>query len=434
MPTPIVMPKLGMSMQEGTVIAWPIALGGRVEKGEIVLTIESEKAEVEIEATDSGFFRHVYVEVDEVVPCGTLLGALTESADEEFDVEAFLASRAVPTSKVPLAGAEDLARDTAPRRPVQTRAGPTATPAARRMARERDLDLDEIPGSGPNGRITREDVEAYSERRELLVEATGGICLEVPTQGPEDGEPVLLLPGFGSDVSAFAHQIPALAEEYRVRGVNPRGVGLSDAPEAECYRVADAANDAAALSEAPSHVIGTSLGAAAALELALEQPERVRSLTLIAPLVRAEARLLAVLDAWCELSAQLPPSSLALALLPFLFSNAFLADATRRKRILRGLSQSVARVPVASLERWAGGLREWSGSRENQLAEISVPTLVLVAGEDLLTPGGEAVAAAIPGAQCVIVPDTGHALMLEAPDVLNEALFAHLHAIDEREE
>ena len=79
MPTAIAMPRLGMTMTEGTVLTWPVPLGGRVEKGQVVLTIESEKAEVEIEAPASGVLRHVYVEPDRTVPCGTLLAALTEA-------------------------------------------------------------------------------------------------------------------------------------------------------------------------------------------------------------------------------------------------------------------------------------------------------------------------------------------------------------------
>ena len=71
MATAIVMPKLGMTMQEGTVIEWPIAIGAWVEKGAVVLIIESEKAEAEVEATDSGYLRHIYAEPDAVVPCGT---------------------------------------------------------------------------------------------------------------------------------------------------------------------------------------------------------------------------------------------------------------------------------------------------------------------------------------------------------------------------
>jgi pyruvate dehydrogenase E2 component (dihydrolipoamide acetyltransferase) len=72
MATPIGMPKLGMTMKEGKVVAWPVAVGGRVEKGAPVVVIESEKAEVEIEAAASGVLRHVYVEAGDTVPCGTL--------------------------------------------------------------------------------------------------------------------------------------------------------------------------------------------------------------------------------------------------------------------------------------------------------------------------------------------------------------------------
>src|SRR5216684_2331164 len=89
MATLIAMPKMGMSMREGTVVSWPLALGTRVEKGQTVVVIESEKAEVEVEATQPGVLRHMYVPVGETVPCGTLLGALTDSMDEPFDADAF---------------------------------------------------------------------------------------------------------------------------------------------------------------------------------------------------------------------------------------------------------------------------------------------------------------------------------------------------------
>ena len=91
MATPIAMPKLGLTMSEGKVLEWPIPLGGAVAKGQTVLLIESEKAEVEVEATASGVLRHVYVEPDPdaLLPCGSLLAAITESPDEAFDAEAF---------------------------------------------------------------------------------------------------------------------------------------------------------------------------------------------------------------------------------------------------------------------------------------------------------------------------------------------------------
>jgi len=79
------MPKLGMTMEEGTVVRWEFDVGSHVEKGDVVLVIESEKNEAEVEATRSGTFRHVYVEPGETVPCGTLLAALTEEPEEPFE-------------------------------------------------------------------------------------------------------------------------------------------------------------------------------------------------------------------------------------------------------------------------------------------------------------------------------------------------------------
>ena len=80
MPCAIAMPKLGMTMQEGTVVEWHVAVGAPVTKGQILLSIESEKAEIEIEAPATGVLRHIYVEQGATVPCGTPLAALTESA------------------------------------------------------------------------------------------------------------------------------------------------------------------------------------------------------------------------------------------------------------------------------------------------------------------------------------------------------------------
>jgi 3-oxoadipate enol-lactonase/4-carboxymuconolactone decarboxylase len=192
--------------------------------------------------------------------------------------------------------------------------------------------------------------------------------------------------------------------------------------------VAQAAEDAAAVTAAPVDVIGASLGAAVAVELALARPERVRSLTLVTPFVEAGPRLLAVIDAWCRLAAEVGPDTLARALLPWFFSGGFLADDAARERTLRGLAQTLARVPAAALARSAAGLHAWSGSRGDALANIAVPTLVVGGGGDLLTADAEAVAAAVPGARCVVVPEAGHAVALEAPEPVNNAIREHLAA------
>ena len=86
----------------------------------------------------------------------------------------------------------------------------------------------------------------------------------------------------------------------------------------------------------------------------------------------------------------------------------------------------MARVPASTLGRLTAGMAKWSGSRAADLAKVSVPTLVIVAGEDLLTPGGQALAAAIPNATVLVVEGAGHAVALEAPDAVNDAIAAHL--------
>lgn len=425
MATAISMPKLGMTMEEGTVIEWPLEAGARVEKGDVVLIIESEKAEVEIEAPASGVFRHAYIGEGETVPCGSLLGAISETVDEPFDAEAFHAAENHPEQK---SGSGLQVKGAAGAKPssraATVRADKPVVPAARAAAKKLGIDPQHVPGTGPNGRVTRQDVEAYAAAREALVSVADGVSLEVLTDGA--GDPVVLLPGLGTDASAFARQTPLLAERFRVHAVNPRGVGLSDAPEADAYEVVQTAADAAAVCAGPLHLIGASLGAAAAIELALDQPERVRTLTLITPFVEASPRLVAVAEGWRRMAAEATPETLAAALLPWFFSSSFLADAAARSRTVRGLAQTVSRVPATTLHRMAAGMAHWSGTRSGDLARIAVPTLVVAAGEDLLTPDAPAVAAAIPDAKLLAVEGAGHAVALEAPDAVNDAIAAHL--------
>jgi len=425
MATAISMPKLGMTMEEGTVLHWPLSVGDPVSKGDVVLVIESEKNEADVEAASSGFLRHVYVDVGGTVPCGTLLGAITDTVDGPFDEGAFHAAENRPEAQ---AGGRLEVRSAASDAPADAkrsaRTDKPVAPAARAAARKLGVDPQAVPGTGPGGRVTKQDVEAFAAAREALVPVADGVALEVLEAGA--GDPVVLLPGLGTDVSAFARQTPVLTERFRVLGVNPRGVGLSDAPPTDAYEVAQMAADAAATWEGAAHVVGASLGAAAALELALDHPERVKSLTLITPFVEVGPRLAAVGQAWSLLAAETSPETLATALLPWFFSAGFLADEAARARTVRGLARTVSRVPAATLDRMYAGMLHWSGTRAADLASLSVPTLVVAAGEDLLTPGAEAVADAIPGARILVVPAAGHAVALEAPDAVNEALSDHL--------
>ncbi len=422
------MPKFGMTMKEGTVVEWPIALGVHVDRGETVVIVETEKAEVEVESPAAGFLRHVYVEPGETVACGSLLAALTERADEAFDIEDFAHGQGRPAESS-TRGADDDTQPsgTAPQARVaqhgRSVSKPAVAPAARALARKLGIDPASLVGSGPGGRVTRADVQARADVREGLRTVADGVAVEVVTAGR--GDPVLLLPGFGTDVSAYARQTPVLAERYLVLAMNPRGVGESDAPAGDGYGPATMAADAAAILEEPAHVIGASMGAAAAVELALEYPRLVRSLTLITPALRATPRLRAVLQAWCA-GAHAGPEILARILLPWLFSEATLADERTRERTRRGLTVIASRTAPEVLESYAAGFDAWAGSRDDDLAALEAATLVLAAEGDLVITDAGAATATIAGTTVVVVPGSGHALALEAPDVVNESILEHL--------
>lgn len=429
MPVAVAMPKLGMTMEEGMVVEWRAAIGEPVIEGEVVVVIETDKAASDLEAPASGVLRHVYVGPDETVTCGTLLAAITADADEEFDADAFLAAYAPPVGFESRPLDAGVAAPSVARPPARLARGRVpVTPAARALARRLGIDTTGVPGSGPGGRVVRADVAAWAERRARLRTVADGVALDVPTEGA--GDPIVVLPGFGSDVSVFAQQVAVLAARHSVLGVNPRGVAGSDAPADECYGVDQAARDVAALIDAPAHVVGASLGAAIAIELALAAPHKVRSLTLVTPFVVADARLVAVCESWAQLAGEVPATSLASFLMPWMFSPEVLADERARRRIQRGLATTLARVPAATLARSLAGLAAWSGTRAADLGRIAASTLVVVAGGDLLTRDSASIASAIPGARCVEVAGAGHAVTVEAPAVVGDAIASHVALVE----
>src|SRR5207245_4478449 len=167
-------------LREGRVVSWLLPGGARVGKGAVVLVIESEKAEVEIEAPAAGVLRHVYVPEGETVPSGTLLAAITETADEPFDAEAFRrvhdrpeAAAAGPVPAAAVAGGGSV------RRTAET----PVTPAARALARRLGVEPAQVPGTGPGGRGARGDGAARAAGRPAPGAAAAGRGLGAAARG-----------------------------------------------------------------------------------------------------------------------------------------------------------------------------------------------------------------------------------------------------------
>ena len=153
MATAVVLPKLGMTMLEGTITAWYHAHGDTVAPGDLLFAFETEKVDYDVEAESEGTL-HVAVGVDETVDAGAVVGYLLAEG-EAPPAAATPPPPAAMTQATPAAVAAPPAA-TDPAAP----AGGRASPAVKRLAAEHGLDLAAVPGSGVGGRILREDVLA----------------------------------------------------------------------------------------------------------------------------------------------------------------------------------------------------------------------------------------------------------------------------------
>ncbi|MDX1662633.1 MAG: dihydrolipoamide acetyltransferase family protein [Candidatus Promineifilaceae bacterium] len=178
----IVMPKLGFDMREAELITWLKNEGDPVEKGEVIAEIESDKATLELEAQASGVLLKKLEEEGAIVAVGGNIAVVGEEGEDVSDMvgdgegaPAEAEAAATETAAEPIgASATDVTPapegpspagngQAAPVDGAEYPGGVKATPVARRMAEEFGIDLQEVSGSGPGGRIRKADVEAYQE-------------------------------------------------------------------------------------------------------------------------------------------------------------------------------------------------------------------------------------------------------------------------------
>jgi pyruvate dehydrogenase E2 component (dihydrolipoamide acetyltransferase) len=153
----VIMPKMGDAMTEGKILTWRKRHGERVETGEVLAEIETDKVNVEIEAETSGTL-HIAVPAGQTVPVGHVIAYIDgqpASAVEATAPEAAAADAVAPPAPEP----------TRPPAPEPPRPRVKASPLARRIASEHGVDLSAVQGTGPGGRIVERDVLAYLERR-----------------------------------------------------------------------------------------------------------------------------------------------------------------------------------------------------------------------------------------------------------------------------
>ncbi len=229
---PIVMPKWGLAMAEGTVVEWHTGEGGEVAKGGDLLDIETTKITNAVESAHNGLLRRQVAAEGATLPVGALLAVMAEPEVSEAEIDAFIAAFN-ETFEAEAAAAEE--------------AG--------------------------TGDPEPETIDA------------DGTAINLLRMGDSEGPPIVLIHGFGGDLNNWMFNQPMLAERHRVYALDLPGHGRS----AKDVGAGDLASLSAtllstldALEIESAHLAGHSLGGAIALQAALDRPEQVASLTLVA--------------------------------------------------------------------------------------------------------------------------------------------------------
>jgi pyruvate dehydrogenase E2 component (dihydrolipoamide acetyltransferase) len=194
----IKMPALSPTMEEGTLAKWLVKVGDTVQSGDIMAEIETDKATMEFEAVDEGVIAEILIEGGtENVKVGAVIARLTVEGEEAAPAPAPVAAAPAPAAD-----------------------GPAATPTARKLAEQNGVDLAGVTGTGPKGKITKEDVEA-------AIAAGGGVASPEPVAASAPtAAPVALEPnGERIIASPLAKRIAADKgiDLAQVKGSGPNG-------------------------------------------------------------------------------------------------------------------------------------------------------------------------------------------------------------------
>lgn len=328
----VTMPKWGLAMTEGRVVAWRRAEGEAIAAGAELVEIETSKITNVYEAPVSGVLRRCVARVGETLPVGGLIAVIAEAGVAESEVDAFVAEFNARRAAAAPARAE-------------------ATPAAPQT----------LPAGGRRIRYLRMGA----------------------------GAPVVLVHGFGGDLGSWLLTQPVLAERFEVLAPDLPGHGGStkEAGDGSLDFLASALADLLeALEMRRVHLVGHSLGGAVALKLALQRAELARSLTLIAPLGLGPEIDAGYIDGFIQANRnrQLRPLVERLFANPAMVGRKMVDEILDYKR-LDGVAQALKTIAgaVCNDGRQAVALRP-------RLAEIVVPVQVIWGEADRIIPAAHA--------------------------------------------
>jgi pyruvate dehydrogenase E2 component (dihydrolipoamide acetyltransferase) len=209
----VFMPALSSTMTEGKIVSWAKAAGDKVEKGETVLVVESDKADMDVESFAEGYIAIIMSEAGETVPVGQTLALIAETMEEMAEAKQRGQGKAAAPSQPAAAVAapvETIPTTTAtPSNSPAAKSGRlVASPRAKKLAKDMGVNIEQLQGTGPHGRIVAEDVakaagqplpaNMVSPSAAPVASMAMGVAAVAPTAAPPAGVPIAKLTPFSS--------------------------------------------------------------------------------------------------------------------------------------------------------------------------------------------------------------------------------------------
>ncbi|MCC7339864.1 MAG: 2-oxoglutarate dehydrogenase, E2 component, dihydrolipoamide succinyltransferase [Bryobacterales bacterium] len=221
--TDVLMPQMGESIVEGTLTRWLKQPGDTVARDEPLFEISTDKVDTEIPSPAAGVLREVLVEAGATVQINTVVGRIDDGASGSGAPAPAAKAEPAPVAAAPVAAPEPAAKapEPAPAPVLASEDLGPISPLVRRMARENNLDLSAIPGTGAGGRITKADVESYLARgaqASAPAPVAAPVIATAPAPAPAPVAPLAAAPALSSaDVAPVA---PAEGAKVRVESMS----------------------------------------------------------------------------------------------------------------------------------------------------------------------------------------------------------------------
>lgn len=263
--------------------------------------------------------------------------------------------------------------------------------------------------------------------------STDGIRLHYSTWGQKT-PPLVMVHGLGADKWGWVLQRVPFGAKFRCIALDNRGSGRSDKPAGD-YDLEQMSTDIVSVLDhagvASAHVMGASMGGVLAMIAALQHPERVRSLTLVCTAARLQVWRRELFEGWINTAETSGMRTYVTQNLSWMVGQ----QSWRRLWPLANVIGPLAvRAPVHGLVGQIRGMLDAADSSIARLGEITVPTLVIVGSNDILTPppDSELLAAAIPNARLEIIHGAAHGLMIEHASTFNRIVLDFLRSVPEQ--